>query len=506
MKYLLTSEEMAQCDKNTMEHFGMVSAVLMERAALAVAQEIQTAYPPDGQKVLIACGTGNNGGDGVAIARLLHLKGYQVTILFPGNIKKASVECKRQLEIAENYGIPMDDLLPEGEWDIVVDALFGIGLSRTIGANYAALIDGLNQKKGFKVAVDIPSGISANTGAVMGIAFRADLTVTFGFAKIGQFLYPGADCCGKLITADIGIDAFSLLGYRPACVYPEPEDLSGLPQRSAHSNKGNYGKLLIIAGSGQMAGAAVFSAKAAMRMGTGLVKIFTPECNRTILQNSIPEAILSVYGENEDLEEQLERELDWADAAAAGPGLGRKPQAEQIVEQLLASVDIPCLLDADALNIISEHSEWLEHCNAPMILTPHLGEMSRLCRCGIPEIQADLAGTARDYAFSHDVTVVLKDARTVVADAQGQTCINHSGNHGMATAGAGDVLSGMIGALLAQKAEPFRAASLGVYLHGLSGDAAADCKGKRSLMASDIIDGISIVTKEMEMNGKKEYV
>ncbi len=474
----------------------MLSAVLMERAALAAVWEITRVKPDTDTAVLAVCGTGNNGGDGLAIARLLYLKGYRVDILFPGKEEKCSVEAGRQLAIAKNYQIPIYRELPDKRYDIIVDALFGIGLCRDIGGNYADLICRMNEMPGYKTAIDISSGLSADSGAVMGVAFRADLTVTFGFAKIGQMLYPGAELSGEVVVKDIGIDENSLFEIRPKAGTYENTDLSLLPKRSAYSNKGSYGKILIFAGSCNMAGAAAFSAKAAYASGAGLVRIVTPKENRQIIQNLVPEAVLSTYQEDTDMEDYVRELLPWADAVAAGPGIGTQKQAEQMVSAVLKYANVPCVLDADALNLVSAHREWLHKTAAQVIVTPHLGEMARLCGLTVPEIQQNLILTARNFADAYHVITVLKDARTVTAIPEGFCYINTTGNHGMATAGSGDVLTGIIGALLGQKLPPKEAAPLGALIHGMAGDCAAGRVGKRGLMASDIVAGIKDAVRD----------
>ena len=497
MKYILNSSQMKQCDVNTMERYGMLSAVLMERAALAAAEEVETCLPQRGKRILIACGTGNNGGDGLAMARLLFLKEYDVTVLFPGTEEKCSTEAARQLNIVRNYGIPVAAQMPEGEFDVIVDALFGIGLCREIGGVYRDLILQMNERKAWKVAVDISSGVSADNGAVLGTAFCADLTVTFGFAKIGQLVYPGADYTGRLAVKDIGIDCHSLFEIRPHLLCMDETDLTLLPGRTARSNKGSYGKLLIFAGSRNMAGAAAFSGRAAYRTGSGLVKIVTEEANRQIIQSLVPEAVLDVYDEDTDMEAFVREQLSWADAVVAGPGIGLSEQAEQIVRTVLLEAEVPCLLDADALNILSAHPQWLKEHKASVTVTPHLGEMARLTGKEVSEIQKNMISVAKTFAEAYDVIVVLKDARTVVGIPGGSGYINTTGNHGMATAGSGDVLTGVIGSLLGQKVPPQTAAPLGVMLHGLAGDAAAREKGKVSLMASDLAEGLTAVLREI---------
>lgn len=498
MKYILNSREMKQCDENTMQRRGMLSAVLMERAALATMQEIVKRYPDPATKVLVVCGSGNNGGDGVAVARLLYLKGYNVTIYFAGNREKVTEETKRQMFIAEQYGVEISDEYPKDIVDVIVDALFGIGLSREVTGKYAEILQKMTEQDGYKVAVDIASGISADTGAVMGTAFVADLTVTFGFIKAGQLLYPGAEYTGKLKVADIGIDEQSLYEIKPELKVLETSDLNRLPRRVNRSNKGSYGKLLILAGSKQMAGAAVFAAKAAYRMGCGLVRVATVEENRIILQEQVPEAVLAVYNNGTDVVEFVETQLHWADAVVAGPGISQSDLSERMLYELLKRIQVPCLCDADALNLLSKHPDWWKLVQSPLVITPHLGEMARLTGRPITEIRDRLVQTAQEFAMEHQITVVLKDARTITAQPDGQSYINVSGNHGMATAGAGDVLSGVVGALLAQKLDMHLAAALGVFIHGLAGDAAAERVGHCAMMASDIVDGLMDVLRKQE--------
>ena len=348
------------------------------------------------------------------------------------------------------------------------------------------------------MAVDIASGISADTGAVMGMAFVADLTVTFGFIKAGQLLYPGAEYTGELKVADIGIDEQSLYEIKPELKVLETSDLNRLPRRVNRSNKGSYGKLLILAGSKQMAGAAVFAAKAAYRMGCGLVRVATVEENRIILQEQVPEAVLAVYNNGTDVVEFVETQLHWADAVVAGPGISQSDLSERMLYELLKRIQVPCLCDADALNLLSKHPDWWKLVQSHLVITPHLGEMARLTGRPITEIRDRLVQTAQEFAMEHQITVVLKDARTITAQPDGQSYINVSGNHGMATAGAGDVLSGVVGALLAQKLDMHLAAALGVFIHGLAGDAAAERVGHCAMMASDIVDGLMDVLRKQE--------
>ncbi len=500
--YLVNSQEMKQCDNNTIAYYGVPSMVLMERAALAVFSEITKCYPQKDIRILVLCGTGNNGGDGFAVARLLYLAGYQVEVFCPMNKEKMTPETKSQYDTVLKYHIPEINGLPEHACTIVVDALFGIGLSRQIEGTLAEILQKLNQMSAFKIAVDIASGVSADTGAVFGTAFYADLTVTFGFAKIGQLLYPGAEYTGELVVADIGIDAYSFLGQSPMGRYLTQADaVKLLPKRKAYSNKGSYGKALVIAGSPDMAGAAYFAAKAAYYSGCGLVRIFTARENREILLTKLPEAILTVYDAKEDCcketEDALEECLQWADAVLIGPGLGCGSTAQHILEQVIRHKEKKIVFDADALNILSGKEAWLTGMTENQAVTPHLGEMSRLLKCSIAQIKNNLLQTAADFAKRWQMICVLKDARTIVGMPNGEFYINTTGNHGMATGGSGDVLAGFFAGLLAQGLSCRDAAALSVYLHGKAGDIAASDKGASGMIASDLLNAIPAAGKEL---------
>lgn len=333
--------------------------------------------------------------------RLLFLKGFDVQIVFVGKREKVTTETARQLAIAEKYEIPIVyDLSEIGKqrFDVIFDSIFGIGLSREITGNYFSMIEQMNAMEGTKVAVDIASGVSADTGKVLGIAFRAELTVTFGFAKIGQILYPGAAWTGRLAVKDIGIDAYGFRGKLPECRCLTNEDLTLLPKRKSYSNKGTYGKVLVIAGTVNMAGAACFSASAAYRTGAGLVRVFTPEENRIIVQSALPEAVLTTYQRDALDEKQLLDVIDWASVIVVGPGLGTDETAGKIVSIVLKHANVPCVVDADALNLIAKDQIPVHSDTTARILTPHLGEMARLCGRKISEIQDDLIGSASEYA------------------------------------------------------------------------------------------------------------
>ena len=506
MELLVDSRQMRECDKNTIEHFGVPSLVLMERAALGVSEEIEKRLdrPIVGKQALLVCGLGNNGGDGLAIARLLWQKGMIVTVVMPPQLEKASKETKTQINILEKYQIPIINQIPEANYDLVVDALFGIGLSRELSGVFSEYVQKMNDSSGLKVSVDIPSGIHGDTGAVMGIGFQADVTVTFAFAKTGLLLFPGAEYAGIVIVKEIGIDWHSFLTEQPMFYRLTKEDLHKIPARKVRSNKGNYGKVLVAAGQKNMAGAAFFSAKAAYLTGAGLVKVMTAEENRIILQQNIPEAVLETY-HAKDMEEKLVKCMDGAFVIAVGPGVGTG-EATHLIKGVLSQAKVPVVLGADGLNIVSEHLDWLKNTKAEVIITPHLGEMARLVKQEISVIQENLIKTAQKFAKEYEVICVLKDARTIVALPDGRIWINTSGNNGMATAGSGDVLTGILAGLIAQGMEPALAAPTGVYLHGLAGDRQAEEKGKYGLMAQDILEGIPYVLKEINKEGKRHEI
>ena len=490
MRYLVNSREMRQYDNNTSEVLKVPSLLLMEQAAQAASEEIEK-YVDKTERILIVCGIGNNGGDGLAVGRILFLKGYTVELVLIGDEKKATEQNQKQQEILRAYGVPVLKELPhKDDYRMIVDAIFGVGLTRRIEGNYKSVIEDMNVRKGIKIALDIPSGVSADDGAILGVAFCADKTITFAFDKIGLHLWPGNVAVGEVVIKEIGITERSFLERRPTVIAVEDSDLNQLTIRPSHSNKGTFGKLLIVAGSVNMAGAAVLAGKSAYASGCGLVRILTPEENRLVIQTALPEAILSTYI-TKKLDEVLVREvIDWAEVILVGPGIGTDTIAQALVKQVLKNASVPVILDADALNIVAKDTNILKRPHTEMVVTPHLGEMSRLTGDSVGFLQARLLETAKDFANTYNVTCVLKDERTIISVPYGTTYVNLSGNAGMATAGSGDVLSGVIASLMVQGYSSELAAPLAVYLHGVAGDCMIKETGKAGLMASDLIYGI----------------
>lgn len=499
MKPVVTGKEMKNIDTYTIQKTGIPSLVLMERAAYMLTERMKENLSGD-ERILCVCGAGNNGGDGIAAARILFSQGYKAAFYMAGNPEKWTDETKKQIQIVRNAGVPEYNELNLTHVQVIVDGLFGIGLSNNVREPYSEIIYTINRWRSEKAerqvwSVDIPSGVSSDTGQILGAAIRADATVTFGFLKRGLILYPGREMAGRRYTEDIGFPEKALKENFPAGFTCDVPDLKQLPERKNDSNKGTYGKILIIAGSKNMSGAVCFSGRAAYYTGAGLVRILTEEANRVIIQTCLPEAMISVW---EDMNEKtLKDAISWADAIVIGPGLGKSPQMAERMEQVLKLADKPLVMDADGLNLLAEHEAWYQLLPKFAVLTPHMGEMSRLTGISIEELKADRAACAQKFAAAHGIICVLKDSSTVVSDGK-RICFNRSGNHGMATGGSGDVLAGVIGALIGAGADPFKAACLGVYLHGYAGDLAAEMCSARGMTATDLIDNLRNVLKLTE--------
>lgn len=504
-KYFVTAQEMKTYDNATIHHFKVPSLVLMERAALAATEEIEKRFGTD-KKVLIAAGCGNNGGDGIAIGRLLRQRGYEVDITLIGRMEQCSEETSRQIAIIQKYGCILQGKFQDKEYDIIIDALFGIGLSRKVEGDYARAIEKINDAKAFVCSVDIPSGINADTGEIMNIAVKADLTVTFAFEKLGHILYPGCEYAGELKCKEIGITRESFLLREPRVYsyedYYRQNAMPLLPARDNSGNKGTFGKVLVIAGSKNMSGACELCAKAAYRIGAGMVKIVTPEENRIMMQSKVPEALLTTYSSDSDkqflnkMKNNFRQDMEWADCIIIGPGLGKSEMASFLLSEVLRESGKPLIIDADGINLLAGSEELItylrNHHNTgkrQIILTPHIVEFKRLYGGTVDEIKRDRLDKAKELADLLGCVVVCKDARTVVASHRKESIfINTTGNNGMATAGSGDVLAGIIGGLLTQGMQAEDAAETGVYLHGILGDRASDHMGHHAVMAGDLIE------------------
>lgn len=498
MQLWVNAAQMKAADQYTIQKLGVPSLELMEHAAQACVQVLEDEKV-DLSHVCVVCGSGNNGGDGFAIARILQNNRYSVETFCVGNPEHYTEETQEQMYRLQEcggkitYGMPQED-----SYSVVIDAVFGVGLSRKVEGRYRQVIEQMNRMRGTKFAVDIPSGLSATTGCILGCAFKADYTVTFQLKKIGLELSQGRTMAGKVIVPDIGIST------DPICEDQEIVRTAGkdiyrkmLPDRPEDSNKGTYGRLLVIAGSKGMAGAAYLNAHAAYMTGAGLVRIYTSSDNREILQTLLPEAIVTTYEEYN--KEELLSLLTWADSVCIGSGLGMSRLSEKILKTVIEYVKVPCLIDADGLNLLAENKNYLNQmAERRFVITPHMKEMSRLTGTPVEELKADRMQILKDFISRYRITCVLKDSRTLIASEEKGIRMNLTGNSAMAKAGSGDVLAGVISGWMVQGKEAEDAAELGTYIHGLSGDLAKFEKGVYSVMARDLIEYISKALMKLE--------
>lgn len=498
MQLWVNAAQMKAADQYTIQKLEVPSLELMEHAAQACVQVLEDEKV-DLSHVCVVCGSGNNGGDGFAIARILQNNRYSVETFCVGNPEHYTEETQEQMHRLQEcggkitYGMPQED-----SYSVIIDAVFGVGLSRKVEGRYRQVIEQMNRMRGTKFAVDIPSGLSATTGCILGCAFKADYTVTFQLKKIGLELSQGRTMAGRVIVPDIGISTDSICEDQEI-VRTAGKDIyrKMLPDRPEDSNKGTYGRLLVIAGNKGMAGAAYLNAHAAYMTGAGLVRIYTSSDNREILQTLLPEAIITTYEEYN--KEELLSLLTWADSVCIGSGLGMSRLSEKILKTVIEYVKVPCLIDADGLNLLAENKNYLNQmAERRFVITPHMKEMSRLTGTPVEELKADRIQILKDFISRYRITCVLKDSRTLIASEEKGIRMNLTGNSAMAKAGSGDVLAGVISGWMVQGKEAEDAAELGTYIHGLSGDLAKFEKGVYSVMARDLIEYISKALMKLE--------
>lgn len=494
MQYIVTKQEMQVIDTFAIEYIGIPDIVMMERAALKLVKQIEKVNSNKG-RILIVVEGGNNGGDGLAAARILLERGYAVDIYYIGELTKTTEAFQLQMIILKNMNISFSKGIPDKDYSVIVDGIFGVGLSRKIEGVHKEIIDALNSMEGIKIAIDMPTGIDATTGDILGAAFKADYTVTFVLKKLGMFFSDGIDYCGEVVCTDIGLPRTAIEEIQPKIYAYDQSDMDKIPKRYNNSHKGTYGKVAVIAGSKNMSGAAFLCGKAAYSVGAGLVKIYTHESNRTIVQSQLPEAVMMTYEEYGGALACVEDVLKWATVIVVGPGLGVDTTSERMLYELMMRAEVPMVLDADALNILSNNIELLESISVPVVMTPHMKEMSRLIDKTPSEIMDNRFEIARDFAKKTGVTLVLKDAKSVVTDGGEQSYINLAGNNGMSTGGSGDVLSGIIAGMIAGGLSLAEAAKMGTFVHCMAGDKAAEEKGKYAMLASDILNHIEDVLR-----------
>jgi len=506
---------MQEMDRLTIQELGVPGAVLMENAARGATRVFLEHFdPPLGARVLLVCGRGNNGGDGYVMARYLSGAGMEVTVMVLSELGRIGGDALLNLEIIRRMGLEVLEVPGPEQWaayrdrrgscDFIVDAILGTGLSSEVRGFYAGVIQEINGLKRPVMAVDLPSGLNADTGRVMGVAVRADLTVTFGFPKLGQLVFPGAGLVGRLARIDIGIPD-GVAGRIPARYdVVEREDVRDwLSGDRPDIHKGNRGHLLVLAGSTGKTGAATLTALGALRAGAGLVTVGIPGSLNPVLENKLTEAMTFPLAETSEgslslkAEEDVRRLLVGKTALALGPGLSTHEETTALVRRIVASCPLPMVVDADGLNALGSDPAALSACKGRAILTPHPGEMARLTGLKNAEVQADRIGVAEEFVKRHGCYLVLKGARTLIAEPDGKVHVNPTGNPALASGGSGDVLTGLIGGFLARGWPIAQAALGGVYLHGLAADRLAEEMGEAGILAGELLEAIPVLSWEL---------
>ena len=501
---LVTSEQMRSIDRQAIEERGIPGVVLMENAGRAVADAADEMLGEIDAfaRAAVVCGRGNNGGDGFVAARHLANRGWDVDVYLLASSDDLSGDAATNCRIARKMGLPIvENPSPEAleaaldSADLVIDAVLGTGLSGEVEGIVRTAITAINQSPASVLAVDIPSGVSSDSGEELGEAVCADRTLTFGLPKVGHYCYPGRDCCGEIEVVDISLPGDLLTDRALTTNVTEAMDAwLMLPYRWPEMHKGDAGRLLIVAGSAGMSGAAALAGLAAMRAGAGLVSLAVPESLNDILEVKCTEVMTLPLPETPQRSlapaaaEGILAFAESCDAVALGPGLSQVTETQQLARDLIQQIPVPLVVDADGLNACVGATEVLTGRSAPTVLTPHPGELGRLIDVPMSDIQADRVATARQAAEDLGCVVVLKGAATVTAAPDGEVWVNPTGNPGMASGGVGDVLTGIIGALLAGGADALDAAVSGVFYHGRAGDLAAELRGERALVASDLLE------------------
>ena len=506
--YLVTASEMQAMDRRTIESFGLPGRILMENAGRGAAAFLITLFPDIAKRrVGVVAGRGNNGGDGYVIARCLSQRDVDVTVFLLSERARVTGDAAANLELLSPLGVPVVEIPNLEAFDTVrasmrdrdlwIDAILGTGLRSEVRGYFREMIDFINSLGRPVFAVDIPSGLNADTGQPCGTCIRAHATATFGFAKTGHFQFPGTALTGKLHVVDIGIPPHVVEEIAPRQFLLTSLDVQNdLNPRPPDSHKGHTGHLLVVAGAPGKTGAAAMAAMAAMRAGAGLVTLAAPSGINPILASGVLEVMTALLPENEggrlgmSAFEPIRGLLAGKRCLAVGPGLGQAPDTRELLRRLVAESRLPLVIDADGLNNLAGSTAILKERAAPVVLTPHPGEMARLAETTVAEVQADRMSCAREFARTFNVHLVLKGAHTVVAHPDGFIFINSTGNSGMASGGMGDVLTGLIAGLITQGYPVAAACHLGVYLHGAAADRQTKRIGPWGYLASDVIAGI----------------
>lgn len=512
---ILTSKQMQSVDKMAIEKLGIIGPILMENAGIQITNEILKKFPQiQEERVVIVAGKGNNGGDGFVVARHLFNRGCQPVVLLLASKKELKGDAALNAGIADKLGITIKEITSARHWGankkilskatVLVDAIFGTGLTSPARGLYATVIQDINKSKSFKVAVDIPSGLSSDTFAIIGPCVKADLTVSLAAAKVAHVFPPAEDCVGELKIGDISVPPYLFEDEKFKLEMVEEERIRPyFKRRKKATHKGTYGHLLMLSGSVGKTGAAALAGKAALKMGAGLVTAGVPKSCLPIVARSMMELMTEPLPETdkgtlavEALPEILHL-LEEKDALMLGPGISTHESTKELILSLLTRLRIPVVLDADALNILAIKPDVLKSLSKPAVVTPHPGEFARLLKLSTKEVLARRLELVPRFAKKFGVYVVLKGYKTLTATPEGKTFINPTGNPGMATAGSGDVLSGMIASMIIQEKNILDAILAAVFVHGLSGDIGVVRLGEKSLTAGNMITYLPAAIKAL---------
>ncbi len=511
---IVEPQVMKDMDRKAVEEYGVPGLILMENAGRNVAEFVVKRYPSRIKRgVAVFCGKGNNGGDGFVAARHLKNMGCDVNLYILSNKEDISGDSLINLNIWQAMGEDVHVVLKESDIEkhrfsmihsgLVIDAVLGTGLKNGPAGVYAAVIEHINEISLPVVSVDIPSGLDGATGRPLGSTVRADMTVTMALPKTGLVTYPGIKYTGELKIADIGMPA-RIIDEEDRCLNLVDDAMvrALVRQRRDDAHKGDAGHLLVLAGSRGKTGAAALTSMAALRAGSGLVTLGVPRSVNPTMEEKLTEVMTCPLDETDEASlsfsgiEEIFGLIDKKNAVAIGPGLTTHSDVKKVVAALIEKSPVPLVIDADGINCIAGELDVFKNASSQCILTPHPGEMARLTGTTPSSVQSNRIGIVRGFSVKYGVFLVLKGAGTVVSDPSGTVYINTTGNSGMATAGMGDVLTGIIGGFLTQGYKPLDACIMGVYLHGAAGDMAASEKGKTGLIASDVLDALPLVEKD----------
>jgi NAD(P)H-hydrate epimerase len=509
----VTAEEMAELDRTAIEEVGIPGVILMENAGRGATEVMWRYFPELGEKrVAVLAGGGNNGGDGFVIARHLWQQRVNVVVYCLKKLESYRGDAKINLVIIQKLGVPVEEATEKSgialmreklaDADMVVDAILGTGLNASVRGYFREIIDLVNEMGRPVLAVDLPSGLNASSGLPLGTCIQADITATFGLPKVGQLVTPGCSFVGHLEVVDIGLPRSITESKDPPRIWLEASDLGPLVRpRSVASHKGSFGHVLVVGGSVGKTGAGAMAGMGAARTGAGLVTLAVPASLHGLMEVKLTEVMTEPLPETAEQTvaiaalPRLKTLLESKQALALGPGISVHEETAKVVQELVENSPCPVVLDADGVNALVDNLDVLTRARAPVILTPHPGEMGRLLKRTAAEIQNERVALTQSFSEEYGATLVLKGARTLISSAEGRLAINSSGNPGLASGGTGDVLTGSIAGFLAQGLSPFDAACLGVFCHGKAADRLAIRWGDRGMLATDLLKEIPSVLK-----------